>query len=1146
MTLMNERMYNILTNTPYEAVNVQKLCRERSDFDDAFVSALFKNCLFQETGKELKEMGCLIANGGNGLQLIFPQSDKDYLFVPKEGFDGEAFRKAKEVFDGVSSTLFTIRVANIPSKTAIHANGQFTDLLRQLRTITSDGFAFQYIIREIEKVAKEQGVLLEVSDEEKLNRFLSHLLDALKLGGLRITEEKLHCIKEVLKGEGITSFQDIPKKTPPVIEAIFERFHIQRTNQEHVTNAYKKALQIAQKECENNDLEVFIHHFILGVSRVGFDIDADDVRGIFHCQRIEHIQQLPEIKNPVEDIIVNVLGISPLCRSLVIGPYKESLRMAQRDIVPNEEYSYVFSEFQRQYQEFIENQGKGDFEIKKEKLEKCLHDSIIQTLMIIRENMTSRYIGGDKETAKQYFTGIEEFIASNKKEVNTMASEQAYKIHRFFQLKNLDVKKELYRPFQTACINFLIEKGNVHHGGIEDLLYAFFQEKDCAKISLERAEKGLKGIHYVRMQLARYFSVAPSGSTSKMTEANTITPEFLEWAMQNISNIEEIFVDIQTALAIIEPISRDQGAKGISREIPLRDGFCEEKGRLNFQGSIEKISKVDFLISTLRYVGKNGFHPNAKTASHLYASAQKVASDKEDLLHFQNFFFTELIETRFFSEAILWVSRMKLLQEIFPAYKDMAQTIHKDDCYSKGDEMLASMLFLQKHVADDPDIRCIWNSIEKSGNTKVLRLALLIRNSQKGVEEALREVDPQQKIFSAEEITDVNFLVEHQRCLIPPGNKEGSKQVRTGRFQFDITVFGEHVNPIAIEALSQELTDKEHLLASLFALNLARKVAINPERTDLFEIKTALSRFYKQYQFLHFIRGALRGNNEEFFWDSLSDSFVEKTSINPQNGELEKYRDSLKKYPSALYTRMIDALGKASNEEITEALSNPLTCLEKVIHYFDYGSMQKEYETIQKDPEQKVAYSILPEKKEGMVAKIFFRVPRTSSALENMGIAFSNHHWSIDQASALPFDEDKTLVTLEVKYTGTEPKPSLDQAIEEYMAIENGEQNKILEKSNGKNEVFSEMPEVIICEKEGSVEIISYEKHVPAYALANILNAFGQYDLTPLNFTLVTKTRGKRNSTIHGIHDKFFFGQGVIIPKEISTLIQQKLTHRDS
>ena len=99
-----------------------------------------------------------------------------------------------------------------------------------------------------------------------------------------------------------------------------------------------------------------------------------------------------------------------------------------------------------------------------------------------------------------------------------------------------------------------------------------------------------------------------------------------------------------------------------------------------------------------------------------------------------------------------------------------------------------------------------------------------------------------------------------------------------------------------------------------FAINLARKIAINPRRNDLSEIKTSLIRFYKQYHFLRFIRNALE-KHESFFWEIFSDAFLNETNIQPTDGELKQYFDASQTVPSVLYTRMIDALEDSQREE---------------------------------------------------------------------------------------------------------------------------------------------------------------------------------------------------------------------------------------
>ena len=56
---INEHLYKILEKISYPKLNIQKLCRERSDLDDVYVTALFEYCLFKNTGKRLEEVGCI-------------------------------------------------------------------------------------------------------------------------------------------------------------------------------------------------------------------------------------------------------------------------------------------------------------------------------------------------------------------------------------------------------------------------------------------------------------------------------------------------------------------------------------------------------------------------------------------------------------------------------------------------------------------------------------------------------------------------------------------------------------------------------------------------------------------------------------------------------------------------------------------------------------------------------------------------------------------------------------------------------------------------------------------------------------------------------------------------------------------------------
>ena len=79
-------------------------------------------------------------------------------------------------------------------------------------------------------------------------------------------------------------------------------------------------------------------------------------------------------------------------------------------------------------------------------------------------------------------------------------------------------------------------------------------------------------------------------------------------------------------------------------------------------------------------------------------------------------------------------------------------------------------------------------------------------------------------------------------------------------------------------------------------------------------------------------------------------------------------------------------------------------------------------------------------------------------------------------------------ITLEGKYTGHEHHASFQKALDEYIAISKEPGRLLKKKRTEKEECFSEEPNVIVNTEESSVEIISYEPFVPAYALANILH----------------------------------------------------------
>ena len=55
--------------------------------------------------------------------------------------------------------------------------------------VESDGDAFRYSIRAIEAIAKQHGIILEIT-EQKNRSFFSHLLTHLEVSGLPIQPEQ--------------------------------------------------------------------------------------------------------------------------------------------------------------------------------------------------------------------------------------------------------------------------------------------------------------------------------------------------------------------------------------------------------------------------------------------------------------------------------------------------------------------------------------------------------------------------------------------------------------------------------------------------------------------------------------------------------------------------------------------------------------------------------------------------------------------------------------------------------------------------------------------------------------------------------------------------------------------------------------------
>ena len=86
--------------------------------------------------------------------------------------------------------------------------------------------------------------------------------------------------------------------------------------------------------------------------------------------------------------------------------------------------------------------------------------------------------------------------------------------------------------------------------------------------------------------------------------------------------------------------------------------------------------------------------------------------------------------------------------------------------------------------------------------------------------------------------------------------------------------------------------------------------------------------------------------------------------------------------------------------------------------------MQAEYETIKNRQNDSVIYSSFP--KTGRIdSKFIFEFLELLLPLKILELLFSNHHWSLEQASTLLNGDN--LITLEGKYTGHEHHASFQK-----------------------------------------------------------------------------------------------------------------------
>jgi hypothetical protein len=752
--------------------------------------------------------------------------------------------------------------------------------------------------------------------------------------------------------------------------------------------------------------------------------------------------------------------------------------------------------------------------------------SVKEAVTTIRENMVARYVDGDPAAAESYFARFRSFVSENQEAAMVVTGAQLHPINQFLHLPRLNVKEALYRPIQAAIINILIAQSKIHHGDLEELFSDLKDQGMLTDETEERLRKGLQAIDYLRISLAEYQCLLPQergGDTCLKPERKIFSPDFIEWIFQEKPKIGEVLAEAQTALAGIAPIYKEQHRErreyGMSTE--LGGGFALREGNLDFS-SEEEPDPQKYIFDFFEHLSRTGGEPTDSAMHFLYRSIDaKCVSDDPELCHqFKNHVFDNWIRQKHFAEAARVLSRTRLLRMLFPEYAKIVSKPSPGKYYLQGDEMLANLLYLREDVAENPECRAIWEDVKTTGKVKVLRLAILLRNSA-DAQAAFDKIDPEKRIISQTEREEIAFLIEHQGCLFPPSSKEkreAAMKGRNGHMQLDIASSGERVNPFEHKRFAEIMDGNESLASAVIALNASQKIAINPVCPDKERILTAATHFYQEHKYREYLENAIK-HNADFFW-----SLVESVLAKIDEKTRKKYITGLQQSPGIIVSRMINALIAEKRYPLGES---DIGTLSDIIPLLDSETLVAECSALDEKKEDTISYSVVRENGEQKTATVSFCTPRTSASLKNMGIAFSNNECSIEQATTFPIDDENMIITAHVRYTGKADKSQIRTGIGAFVKRD----SETIEKTK-KSPSFSEYPEITINTDENAIEIITFGEVIPAYTFADIMGIFAEMKITPDHFVLTTKetmkyrTNAKPIIAPAGIHDKFFFFDG--------------------
>ena len=121
-----------------------------------------------------------------------------------------------------------------------------------------------------------------------------------------------------------------------------------------------------------------------------------------------------------------------------------------------------------------------------------------------------------------------------------------------FPYNGRQCQRRFISPHTNGFLNILTEQGKIHHGNLEDHFNhsgRSFYKKFC-RHHYRRSQSN----RYLRMRLAQYHALF----FQENKRSKHYYTRILEWAQTHIPSLGKILVDIQNALALIEPISRNQ------------------------------------------------------------------------------------------------------------------------------------------------------------------------------------------------------------------------------------------------------------------------------------------------------------------------------------------------------------------------------------------------------------------------------------------------------------------------------------------------------------------------------------------------------------------------------------------------------------